>query len=220
VADDPPIAAHELVEAPPVSRSAVRSTRELILDEAVACFANAGYEGTSLNDIAAGVGIRRPSLLHHFPSKEALYGEVFERLLSDWFARLDEAVASDERGWAKVELVLRAGFGYFVDNPAYVRLARREAIDGGVHLGIDLAAVLRPMFDLAVEYFRREMAAGTFRPHDPEQLLITGYGALLSYFSDAPFLEGLLNIDPLDPRALEERLEHILAFFHAALVPS
>jgi AcrR family transcriptional regulator len=197
-----------------------RTTRDQILDAALACFAHDGYSGTSLNDIAAEVGIRRPSLLHHFASKETLYGEVFERLLSDWFARLADAVASTATGWPKVEQVLRAGFGYFADNPSYVTLMRREAIDGGSHLGIDLAAVLRPMFDQAADYLRSEMAAGTFRPQNPEQLLLTGYGALLSYFSDAPFLEGLLDEDPLAPAALERRSEHIIEFFRAALIPS
>ena len=196
-----------------------RTTKDRIVSEARRCFANQGFEGASLNDIAEGVGIRRPSLLHYFPSKEAIYRHVLEEALLDWSAQIERAREVDLDGWELVDRILEVSFEFFRANPEIVQIVRREALTDSGHLGFDLGTALRPYFLRSVAFFKREMDAGHFRHHDAENLVLTGYGALLTYFSDHAMLNGLLDHDPFSKEALEARFQHMRTFVRAALEP-
>lgn len=54
------------------------TTKERIRLEAAALFREKGFNGTSMAELAAEVGISKSSLYHHFPSKQALLSEIIE----------------------------------------------------------------------------------------------------------------------------------------------
>ena len=56
------------------------STKEKILDEALICFAENGYKGTNLRDLAARTGLSKSALYKHFVSKEDIWNAILDRM--------------------------------------------------------------------------------------------------------------------------------------------
>ncbi|MFP4372467.1 MAG: TetR/AcrR family transcriptional regulator [Halanaerobium sp.] len=56
------------------------TTREKILNKALDLFAENGYHGTSMREIAAAVGIKSSSIYNHFSGKEDIFSELFNYL--------------------------------------------------------------------------------------------------------------------------------------------
>ncbi|WP_299692223.1 TetR/AcrR family transcriptional regulator [uncultured Tateyamaria sp.] len=54
-------------------------TREIILDAAERLFADRGYDGTSIRDVASGCGLQIHSIGYHFGPKESLFDAVVGR---------------------------------------------------------------------------------------------------------------------------------------------
>jgi AcrR family transcriptional regulator len=80
--------------------------REELTRVAARLFAERGYQGTSLADLAAELGMQKPSLYHHIASKEDLLWEVAREGAEAFHAALDgvPAGAAPER----IRLALRA----------------------------------------------------------------------------------------------------------------
>jgi TetR/AcrR family transcriptional regulator, cholesterol catabolism regulator len=75
-----------------------------ILDAAIQLFATRGYNGTSIRDVAESVGLLSGSLYHHIKSKESLFLQVHERVLSRASERLNRAIHRHNDPWKKLEV--------------------------------------------------------------------------------------------------------------------
>jgi AcrR family transcriptional regulator len=84
------------------------STRRAELTRIAArLFAEKGYQGTSLADLAEELGVQKPSLYHHIASKEDLLWEVASEGAAAFHAALD-GVPDDRPAVERIRLALRA----------------------------------------------------------------------------------------------------------------
>ena len=78
------------------------NTSERILDVTQELIQSRGYSAISFNDIAKEVGIKKPSILYHYPSKVALGVAVVARYRKNFSMMLDKALRNREISPAKM----------------------------------------------------------------------------------------------------------------------
>ena len=65
-------------------------TKERILETALTLFAQNGYLGTSMNDIAGQLGITKGALYKHYASKQEILNSIVERMNKMDYERAEE----------------------------------------------------------------------------------------------------------------------------------
>ena len=175
-------------------------TAQRILDVAEEAFAERGYAGTTLRDVAAAAGLRNPSLYNHFSSKEALYAAVLERGLSPIIEGLRDFIARPGDG--DVAALADRMMGLLSEHPKLPRLIQHETLSGGAHLSPMLRDWIQPAFEHANEMVETGPAARLWKAEQRPLLVLAMCNILLGYFSIAPLYLELKGHDLLSPESL------------------
>ncbi|RZI94469.1 MAG: TetR/AcrR family transcriptional regulator, partial [Rubrivivax sp.] len=127
------------IEKPSKDAGVARANYRLqVLDAAEHAFAEMGYHGVSMRQIAEAAGVSISLAQYHFKTKEVLFGAVMERRIMSINGRrlsqLDEVEMRAGKGRVKLEDVLRA----FLEPTV---LLCRDKVSGGGNFALLLARV-------------------------------------------------------------------------------
>ncbi len=184
--------------------------RETLLALALAAFADRGYAGASMAEIARSAGLRKASLFHHFTSKEALYLEVLSGIAADLGARVAEARLMTGEFGARLDRLGTLATSYFGDNPGAAQLLLRELLDGGPFYEGPGAQAIQATLDGIAAFLQSGMLQGEIPYQDPHQLALSIASIHLTYFSVPRVCGELLEGDIFEAGLNQARLEAVL----------
>ena len=178
----------------PVKVEGEKGTKEKIFDAAVDLFAERGYDGVSIRDIAKAVGIKESSVYKHYRSKDEILDTIFEYMK----ARLYPAQPAGQGMEAMLdaltfEQVLEAGYASLqrmMADPVMLKVTRIITIE--LYRNEKIRAFFySQMFERPVDdtelLFRRLMDRKKISRYDP-RALATSYFAFTVYMHMETFL--------------------------------
>ncbi len=200
------------------------SSRDKILDVAEARFAQRGYSGVGLRELAEAAELSKSSLFHHFPSKAALYCSVLDRVLQRLAARLAPAPGPQTTAAARLEILLDALLDVLAEQATTSRLLLRALFEDddlpeeGLPEADAMNATLTGILAAVRGLIEQGVAEGSFRPVSPAHTLQSLIGITIYHFASGDFGEELLGQPIFSAAAVQERREEVKAFVRHGLL--
>jgi TetR/AcrR family transcriptional regulator len=186
----------------------MKKRRDQILDEATRLFAEKGYDGTSMSDLAEGVGLRKASLFHHFESKEQLKAAVLDRLVREVGSAILSAASADAEFEQRLDALTDAIVDTLVSRPFAARLVVREAMDwskANPHGANEVFDMIFTVLVAAERFVEAGQLGGIFVEGDARQIILTLLGAHFLPFAVNGVVEEMVGVSPFDPSFAEKR---------------
>ena len=197
-----------------MARTGGERTRAKVLASAVRLFGDRGYASTSLDEVAADVGLRKQSLLYYFPSKTDLFAAAAAEAAAAMYTAMDGALKeSDPGGLDRLPVFIDAATRLATERPEVLGLIR-EVARAGPPVSDRVVEALRPLVDSAAEWLERGMDDGVIRTQNPRLALLTIYSAVMGHLTESSVQQAVLDDD-----ARRVASDELVAFLRAALAP-
>lgn len=187
------------------------ATRAALLSQATAAFAERGFAGARIDEIAERASVNKRMIYAYFGDKDGLYRAVLEAHLSRALAFARPDARPGESARAEAERIVRRYFEFLAANPDFVRLLSWEALSGEHRARAILleriGAGLAPLHAIV----RRGVREGAFRPGaQPRRFLMSVNALFIGYFNHESLLEALWGTDLRSPRARSATLDDLV----------
>jgi TetR/AcrR family transcriptional regulator len=163
-----------------VPRATRLEKEALILAEAEQQFARFGFEGVSLDTIAAELGMSRQNILYYYASKDELYSAVLDSVLASWLASMDTLARENDPRTA-IEKYVHAKLRFSQERPSGSAVFTREIMAGAPRYGEQLALNVVPMLRADVRTFERWARQGLIARVDFTHLMFVIWSSTQAY---------------------------------------
>lgn len=197
------------------ARRSGAQTRASILDAAERLFAAHGYRGTSLEEIGREAGLSRGTPGYFFGSKQRLYREVLDRLLTRAQAALGPATArthdANVPSSELLEQLVAGHIGVLAAEPTLVRLIQWDTLEGNGEMLGAIGAQAHALAGL-IQSLGAQSGAGELDEKVAAELVVSAAAMCWFPLAHADALERTFGRDPRSSEAVESQAKTIVEF--------